>query len=154
MIKAILLDFSRVLLFPKDKSYTGSLNDLHRQNLIKDNYSIFDYFELNNELLAFLEKLKNKYKLYILTSETIQDAPEFAPYLSPLFTKVYSALKIGFKKDESRIYHFIAQDIGFKEEEILFIDDTQKNLIAAQRAGLQTIHYISNKDIIALRLTS
>jgi hypothetical protein len=31
MIKAIVSDFSRVLLFPKDKNYQDSLNALHKQ---------------------------------------------------------------------------------------------------------------------------
>lgn len=81
MIKAIVSDFSRVLLFPKDKTYQDSLNILHKELSQKPNYNVLDYFELNIKLLDFYKSLKDKTPVYIFSSDAIQDASEFQPYL-------------------------------------------------------------------------
>ena len=54
MIKAILSDFARVILFPKDENYKSRLDILEKKlkrNL--GNYNVFDYFRLNQEILVF-----------------------------------------------------------------------------------------------------
>lgn len=89
MIKVLLFDFSRVILFPKDKNYTGKL----------------------------------------------------------IFKKIYSALEIGLDKKDPKAYSLIAQDLGLKPEEIVFIDDSLENLSAAKSAGLSTIWYQSNDKL-------
>jgi len=73
MIKAIVSDFSRVLLFPKDKSYQGSLNALHKELSEKPSYNALDFFELNVGLLDFYKSLKDRIPVYIFTSDVIQD---------------------------------------------------------------------------------
>jgi hypothetical protein len=55
LIKAIVFDFSRVLLFAKDPGYKDDLNPLHRKLLEQDaSYPFLDYFYLNQELLHYL----------------------------------------------------------------------------------------------------
>ena len=76
MIRAIVFDFSRVLLFPKDSGYTGSLNERHRELSKRGDYKLLEHFSLNEELLSYLDKIKGRYDLYVFTSETIQDSPE------------------------------------------------------------------------------
>ncbi len=51
MIKAIIFDFSRVLLDVKDKDYMGSLYGRHDELNQTGNYNLFDHFDLNEELL-------------------------------------------------------------------------------------------------------
>src|SRR5258708_29254393 len=108
MIKAIVFDFSRVLLFPINKDYKGSLNELHKSYVNKPDYKVFDLFELNSELLKFLDKIMRKARLYILTTDTIQDSPDFEEYLKPKFQKIFSASEMNLSKKESKIYQEIA----------------------------------------------
>jgi hypothetical protein len=103
MVKVILLDFSRVLLFPLDETYTGSLNNLHKLHLNDKGYSVFDQFKLNLDLLNYLAAKMSLYRICMLTSETIQEAPEFSKYLNPIFKKIYSAVQIGLKKKDPEI---------------------------------------------------
>ena len=72
MIKTLLFDFSRVLLHPTDKTYKGSLNNLHRELKDNESYYLFNYFELNQELLDYLKTVKNKFELCIFTTDIIQ----------------------------------------------------------------------------------
>src|SRR6266705_1940087 len=104
MIKAILFDFSRVLLFPKKGTVIESLNGHHREMSKQKDYKFFDHFELNEELLEFLEKIKDKYTLYIFTSETIQETPEVALRIEKIFKKVFSGLRMGLDKKGSESY--------------------------------------------------
>ncbi len=141
MIKSLLFDFSRTLLFPKDTHYTGSLNELYRLKRDDINFNFFSYFELNNRAIDLLKPLKNKYKLAIFTSDSIQNDPEIYNQLSSVFSKIYSAKEIGFSKSDPRAYEFIINDLGLSPEEIIFIDDSKLNIDAASIAKLDTITY-------------
>jgi hypothetical protein len=57
MIKAMLFDFSRVLLFPKGKDPVESLNGKYRELLEAGEFDFFEHFELNQELLDFIYRL-------------------------------------------------------------------------------------------------
>ena len=102
MVNTLLFDFSRVILFPKDKAYIGDLNPLHAELRKNPGYRFLDYFELNIDLMRFLREIKSKYELYIFTSGSIQDAPEIQPEIREVFAKVYSAERIGYSKREDR----------------------------------------------------
>lgn len=148
MIKVLLLDFSRVLLHPTDKTYSGSLNNLHRELKDAESYYLFNYFELNEELLEFLESLKGKFDLRIFTTDIIQNDPLIREKIDPLFSKIYSAFELGITKKEKRSYEFLAKDIGVAPEEILFIDDQESNITPAREAGFKTHHFENNSEII------
>ena len=147
MIKAILSDFSYVLLFPKDKDVSGSINKFHEANKDSTGYEVFNYFSLNQELLEYFTTIKDTYPLYIFTTGAIQNVPEIRSMLDNVFTTIFSARELGVTKDDDRVYEMIAEKIGVLPEEILFIDDTEKNIDAAKNAGLQTIRFVSNTEL-------
>lgn len=150
MKKTLLLDFSRVLLQPKDKSYTGSLNTLYRSLLKQKNYNFFEHFELNTELLDYLRTMKGNYSIHILTSDIIQNALEIRGKLHDIFNTIYSANDLGFTKDDPEIYELITKKLQKNPKEIIFIDDSIENITAAKKAGLQAVHFTSNKQILKI----
>lgn len=135
MLKAIISDFSRVLLFPQDKSYLGGLNTLHRELSQQPNYHALDHFSFNAPLLSLYSTLKDKYPIFIFTSESIQDDEAFQPYIQPIFSSVFSAKKLNIDKKNPEAYKIIAQKIGFSPNEVLYIDDNEENTVAATKAG-------------------
>lgn len=145
MIKAIVSDFSRVLLFPKDTSHQGGLNVLHKKLSQNPEYNPLDHFELNMELLDFYRSLKEKYPLYIFTKDSIQEAPEFQKYLQPVFEKIFSASKMNTSKKDPEAYRKIAADLDLNPETILYIDDSAENIEAANKANLHSIQYQTNE---------
>ncbi len=152
MIKAIVSDFSRVILFPKDPKYDGSLNTLHKENLQLSGYNPLDCFELNIVLLDFYRSQVSKVNFYIFTTDSIQDAPEFKPFLEPIFTKIFSAQKMGVKKNDSDAYMLIARELACDPSEIIYIDDAIENIEAAKISGLKTILY-SSVNLVAKKVT-
>src|SRR3989338_5879403 len=122
MIRALLFDFSRTLIFPKDAAYTeGNLNPLHESLKAKNpDYPFLDYFELNHALLAYLKTLKNRFKVCIFTTGYIQEAPQIQDDLA-FFDGIYSAEKMGSSKTNPEAYLQLAEKIGFRANEILFV---------------------------------
>lgn len=141
MIRAILFDFSRVLLFPKDVSYAEELNKLHRKLVGTNDYKFSDYFYFNQELIDYLRQMKDKYDLYMFTSGTIQETPEAAGKIAGIFKQIFSAEKMAVRKREASSYTFLAEKIGVPPAEILFVDDLSVNIEAAKQAGLATYLY-------------
>lgn len=151
MIKALLFDFSRTLLFPHDKTYIGGLNDLYKKLSTNSDFNFLETFELNGELIDYIEAVKDKLPSYIFTSESIQDDPAIIDKLNSTFTKIFSAKKMGISKKDPRAYEFIAKELNFNPNEILFIDDSLENIEVAINAGLETMHYKDNSIINVLK---
>jgi len=147
-ITTLVFDFSWVLIFPRDRFYAGAVNDLHDQLSNRPEYKFFDNFVLNEPLLDYLKKIKRTVSLNIFTAGHVQNLPEVRDKLDLVFEKIYSKSEVGIEKADSEAYKFIAKDLGKKPEEILFVDDTGKNVEAAKKAGLQTIQFESNDKLI------
>lgn len=142
MITTILSDFSRVILIPKDKNYTGTLNGLHKELSEKEkNYPFFNHFEFNDEILNLYQQLRTKYSINVFTTGTIQNRPEVREIIDPIFEHIYTAKDFDLDKKQPEAYLYIADILNKKPNEILFIDDQIVNIEAAKKAGLNTIVY-------------
>ncbi len=148
MITTLLVDFSRTLLLPKEKTYEGKLNDLYRQITTESGYKFFDFYSLNDELLDFLEPLKDKFNLAIYTTEVIQNDPAIKPHLDNIFAQVFTAHDLGTYKRDPNGYKIISQKLNVSPENILFIDDMPENIEAAKQAGLQTIQFTTSEEVL------
>ncbi len=147
-IKAIISDFSRVLLFPVDDSYSASLNNLNRKLLVEDdNYNFSEYFRLNTELMKLYEKFKENRKLYIFTSDEIQNHVAVRGKLDKVFDDVISAKLESISKTDPQAYLYVCRRFRLEPDEAVYIDDQQKNLDAAEKAGLMTVLYLDNEKL-------
>jgi HAD superfamily hydrolase (TIGR01549 family) len=149
MIKALVSDFSRVLLLPKDTSYLGGLNALHKILSGNDDYNLESHFELNQELLDFYKTLGDKkINLYIFTTGSIQEHSLLESKIKNVFKQVFRSVNLGFEKTDILAYKTISRKIGVNPEEILYIDDNHRNVNTAKEAGMKTIKYESNEQAI------
>ena len=146
MITTLLLDSSHVLIFPKDKGYTGKLSPLYARVSKEPGYKFSDHFEFNEQMLASLWSMKEQYTLCIFTSGTMPNTPEAKKKFNSLFKKIYYAKDFSYAKGEPQPYLFIADDLGKKPNEFLFIDDMIENVKGAQKAGLNTLQFKSNEQ--------
>jgi FMN phosphatase YigB (HAD superfamily) len=148
MVKVIISDLSRVILFPKEESYTGKLNDLYQRLQAEGDYDFWSYFKLDMDLFNFYKKISKNIDVYIFTSKYIQEHPALRSELEPVFKAIFSAIRLNLTKADPESYKFIADKIGLKPEEILYVDDNKKNLDAAKKSGMSVIGYESNEQII------
>ena len=148
MITTIIFDLSRVLLFPKDKNYKGKLNALHRELSNKPDYDVLKNFGFNDELLSYLDGIKEKVDLYVFTTGIIQDSPEIRKRLTKTFKDIFAAEDLGLNKKYLESYLTIAKKIRKTPNEILFVDDSMENMKAAEKAGFLVIHFENNTQFL------
>lgn len=149
MIKAIITDFSRVLLFPADKNYMGGLNELNNKQLKENpNYSFLDFFTINKDLLKHYSELNKTIPVHIFTSETIQDHPSIKIMIDNSISSVLSASKLGVHKSKQSSYEKILSILKLKPEEVVYVDDKKSNLDVARLIGIKTIHHKDNLSTI------
>lgn len=98
------------------------------------------FAKLNRELLSFIEQeLKPKYKIGLLTNahQTVIERV-FGEHL-PLFDLVLISSKLHMIKPHKDIFEFAIKEADISPEEILFVDDSKRNIEMAQSLGIQTI---------------
>lgn len=147
VVNTLLFDFSRTLIFPKDRAYKGKLNELYKSIILNKNYKFFDHFILNNDLINYLKPFKNKFLLAIFTTDIIQNDPAVRPVLDENFSYVFVANDLKVSKKDPKAYHLIAKTLGRKTSDIIYVDDTVEKLQAAKGAGMKTVQFISNKQL-------
>lgn len=150
MIKAVLFDFSRVFLFYKDGEYIGSLGDKSKAlQAAANEYQFLEHFYLNEELLNFAKEIKERgIGIYIYTNGILHRMEEIKRRIQPIFPKIYEGGIAELPKSASASYKFIADDLGITTQELLFLDDKEKNVRAAAEAGVTAIQFHNNDQAI------
>jgi FMN phosphatase YigB (HAD superfamily) len=142
MIKAILTDFSRVIIFAN--ADVPSLNRHHRELKETDNYRFFDYFFLNYSLLQRLEQISHTIPVYIATTGALHELAEVKSHLG-MIKQAFT----GLAKSDPGTYTDIARQLKLKPEEILYIDDSATPVASAKAAGLVAVRYTDNASLFA-----
>lgn len=132
----------------------------HFEANIPPNFSMLNYFldhfEENSELWSIVDTHLNDVKIGLLTDQYLGMLDGiFAKKLIPelLWSSIIDSSVVGVRKPMDEIYQIAADRSGVSEQEILFIDNRDKNLIPAKRRGWQTFLYNSsdydqaNKDL-------
>ena len=109
--------------------------------------------------LEFLEKLRNKYKLFLLsnTDATHIDKFEhrvgltFAREFYACFDKIYFSFETKIKKPDEGAFKQVIQQNNLKPSKTLFIDDNLDNIETAKSLGLVTWHLqVGKEDVVDL----
>jgi glucose-1-phosphatase len=149
------------------KFETGSLSDNEFRQALRDltglnvsdsvldeawNRIICDYPPARIDLL---KKLKEKYKLYLLSNTNLihyqyyiqKFRNEFGFELKTLFHNTFWSFLMGKRKPDADAYTEIIRMENLLAEETLFIDDSEQNIIAAANLGFKTFHLKNNIDL-------
>lgn len=150
MVRFILVDLFRVLLFPKDKTYLGDLNPLFAEKSRNSEVHFNDYLEFNSELLTFLSTLTPKYTLCLFTAASqIQQTPEVQSVLAPLFQLTYTTEKLGMRKTDPESFQLVCSYLRAIPPEIVYIGDNSACVEAAGKAGISGILFTTNSQTIS-----
>ena len=97
-------------------------------------YGLFD------DAIQTLEALKGKYKLGIISDTWPSIVPVLDSYgLPPYFDTITFSYQVGCFKPNPRMFEDALSKMGLPAGECVFIDDTAKNLVAAQKLGIQPV---------------
>jgi 2-haloacid dehalogenase len=94
-------------------------------------------------------KESDRYKIYALTNwsaETYDIALKQCPFLSWFDGIVMSGIE-KTRKPYSEFYQILLDRYQVKPEECLFIDDNYRNILAAEKMGIKSIHFTSAEEL-------
>lgn len=107
--------------------------------------------------VELLKKLSEKYELYMLSNNNpicirysrkmFEDA---GIPLESIFRKCYFSYEMKALKPSEAFYRKVVSDIGLPAEQMLFIDDSMKNVEGSVAAGLPAVFYQPGTDLAAL----
>lgn len=104
-----------------------------------------------------LRKLAGSYELYLLSNNNPICLPharsifkEAGIPLEDIFKKCYYSFEMKALKPSEAFYKAVIEDVGMSGEEMLFIDDSRRNVEGAIAAGLPAMYYEPGTDLDAL----
>ena len=71
--------------------------------------------------------------------------------LADYFDAVIVSYEVGCTKPDARIYEICLEELGVPASSALFVDDRLENLDAAERLGMQTLHFTGDESVPRLR---
>ena len=107
--------------------------------------------------IEMLHRLSQKYSIYMLSNNNPIAVPrareifrEAGFTMEEDFKKCYISYEMKMLKPSEGFYKAVMADIGLPPEEMLFIDDSQRNVDAAIAAGLPALYYRPGDNLAAL----
>ena len=104
-----------------------------------------------------LNRLAQSYDLYLLSNNNPVCMPrsrrlfeEAGAPLDKVFRKCFLSYEMKSLKPSEAFYKAVISQIGLPSEEMIFIDDSQKNVDGAIAAGLPSVYYEPGTDLSAL----
>ena len=105
----------------------------------------------NKDMIDLAEELKSKgFKLFILSNNFKERSEHYAkdfPFFTELFDKIYYSWQTGFLKSNRLAYEIILNENKLNPEEVVFFDDTEKNVELASSLGIQSHIFKSAEDV-------
>lgn len=96
----------------------------------------------NEPLLSYIEKLKQDYKIGMLSNAAANWLDKlFSKEQVKLFDAISLSYEAGFLKPHPVAYKTIANKLGVGIGECIFVDDQERHCVGAREAGMKAIRY-------------
>lgn len=170
MIKAIIFDYFGVIcsdeywnLVKVDKNVSSdflniankvNLGQLHWRDFMQhiaertgksfeEVKSMYEKERINPEMIQLINELRGRFKIGLITNahhEFLEPILHNAG-LDRLFDSIIISSRVGHIKPDSHIFELALAELGVKPAETIFIDDIERNTLAANGLGLYGIRY-------------
>lgn len=110
--------------------------------------------KVQTEFLEFLQQLRPRYRLSVLSNtnpfmQSWARSKEFTPCgksLDDYFDMLFLSYKMNCSKPGEEIYRKMLLEGNMNAEETLFIDDGERNIAAARKAGINVLRVGNGED--------
>jgi putative hydrolase of the HAD superfamily len=106
---------------------------------------------------VMLKHMAKYYDLYMLSNNNSICLPfaskmfdQTGAPMKEVFLKLFLSFEMKALKPSAEFYQRVMEEIGLPAEDMLFIDDSQKNVDGAAAAGLPAVYYEPGTDLAAL----
>jgi putative hydrolase of the HAD superfamily len=105
----------------------------------------------NPELAAYLSGLRPRYQTALLSNsfDGARREEEERYHFSEIADLIIYSHEVGVAKPDQRIYALTCERLGSRPEEIVFLDDVERNVGAAAAYGIHAIVFRDNTQAIA-----
>ena len=111
--------------------------------------------DLPQKRLKYIKKLKNTYKIFLLSNTNEIHINAFKRNLGgtkwsefkSLFDKMYLSHEIGYRKPNKEAFQIILKENDLQTREVYFIDDSLHHIKAAENLGINC-HYLQETEDI------
>lgn len=143
-IRAVIFDLGGVLIeidwarYRRDGEPGGQAHGLYP----------YDYEQLNTDLTQFVSDLRPDYKIATICNGGSREAVNRKFRLGELVDLMIFDGEERVAKPDARIYQLALMRLGMQPEEVVFVDDNECNIEAAQRLGMHTVHFKNTAQAI------
>jgi len=115
--------------------------------------------DLPVERVRLLDKLKTKYRIFLLSNTNQIHCDTFSDTLqkklsrdifSDVFEKTYFSHKVKMRKPNAEIFEWVLKENNLRKNETLFVDDSIQHIEGAKKIGLNAIYLEKGKTILDL----
>ncbi len=105
----------------------------------------------NPELVAYFRVLRPRYRTALLSNsfDGAREREEDRYHFAELVDFIIYSHEVGLAKPDPRIYALTSQRLGVQPQEIVFLDDAERNVATAAAYGFHPILYHTNAQAIA-----
>lgn len=111
-------------------------------------YDVKSWLDINEETISYIQSIKDKSILALLSNMTFDTLQEIGNmyWLDYFQLKIFSCEK-KVAKPNPRIYKICLEVLNMIPQQILFVDDSTENIMAAQKMGINTIKFTNCHEI-------
>lgn len=115
-----------------------------------------DYWDVylgqpNDELRAYFSGLRPRYQTALLSNSGVgaRREEEARYHYSDLVDLIVYSHEVGVEKPDRRIYQLTCAQLGVPADAVVFLDDVERNVAAAQEYGMHAVLFTDNAQAIA-----
>jgi putative hydrolase of the HAD superfamily len=144
-IRAVIFDIGGVLV---DIDWRRFREDEQSQVQNTNPYP-YEYEQLNTDLARFMAGLRPHYKTATICNGGSREAMNRKFRLGELVDLMVFDGEEGVAKPDARIYQLTFTRLDVQPDEVVFVDDKERNVVAAQQLGMHTVHFKNTAQAIA-----
>jgi len=111
----------------------------------KTHKELIEIAKPNERLISYLRNSKHKVVLLSNASEGLVEEIMETYHLSDIFDKMFISYKYKIAKPNMDFYKMVMDEYG-QDNEFVFMDDVEANLVPAKELGWKTIHFKNDEE--------
>ena len=112
--------------------------------------ALFGEVEADPDMVDLVQRLRDRYRTGLLSNATLRDPQRLLERygLEGLFDVVVVSAAVGLAKPDPAIYRLALERLGTAPERTVFVDDFQRNVVAASELGMHGVHFTGYSDLV------
>ncbi|MBO0796452.1 MAG: HAD family phosphatase [Ktedonobacteraceae bacterium] len=106
---------------------------------------------LNVEMAAYFSSLRPRYQTAIISNSFVgaRDREQQRYHFDEMADVIIYSHEVGIAKPERRIFELACERLGVQPVEMIFLDDAERNIVAARELGIHAILFRGTNQAIA-----